>query len=136
MTTTVTKRVSEAMLWNVFSQFIRMRDANANGMATCFTCGRQRHWKQMDCGHGIGRQHQATKYNECNNHAQCKKCNGFEGGQQEIYARRVDSLYGAGTWNRLLVASRATCKRTASDRVIMYNYYSEEVKKLKALKHL
>jgi len=94
------------------------------------------HWSKGDCGHGIGRQHNATKYNETNNHFQCKKCNGFESGQKDIYAMKVDTTYGPGTWNKLQVASRQVCKRTNNDRVIMYNFYKAEVERLQKEKNL
>lgn len=82
----------------------------------------------MDCGHGIGRQHKATKYNETNNHAQCKKCNGFEGGKREVYKENVDKKYGAGTWDKLEIASRQTCKRTKFEIELMTTYYKQKLK--------
>lgn len=122
--------MSDAKLWKVFSEYIRRRDADAEGNCRCFTCGLVRPWKQMDCGHGIGRQHKATKYSEVNNHAQCKRCNGFEGGKREIYKEEVDKRYGAGTWDKLEIASRQMCKRTKADIEIMTEYYKEKLKAL------
>lgn len=134
--TIIKKHVTEAMVWKIFSMFIRLRDADDNGVAICFTCGRHKLWTQGDCGHGIPRQHKATKFNETNNHFQCKQCNGFEGGMREVYAKNVDARYGPGTWAKLLVASRATCKRNSHDFQIMYSYYVERVAELKKQKHL
>ena len=113
----------EAKLWQAFSKYIRQRDADENGYCKCFTCGRIKHWKEMDCGHGIPRQYKATKYDEKNNHAQCKRCNGFEEGRKDIYKERVNQLYGKGTWERLQILSKTTCKRTQFDIDQMYNYY-------------
>ncbi len=48
----------------------------------------------MDCGHFIPRQHSGVKYHEKNNHAQCKPCNGFEGGNQYKYGLALKKLYG------------------------------------------
>lgn len=90
----------------------------------------------MDCGHGIGRQHQATKYNELNNHAQCKSCNGFEAGNQAEYSREVDRRYGVGTWDKLRIASRATCKRNHVDYAIMFDFYTKEGDKIAKEKNL
>lgn len=128
--------MNDAKLWKAFSEYIRLRDADEFGICKCFTCGRIRHWRQVDCGHGIGRQHKATKFDEKNNHAQCKGCNGFEGGRMDIYKQRVDERYGAGTWDALEVKSRMTCKRGKFEIDTMTEYYKQEVKKLKQLKGL
>lgn len=120
----------EARLWRWFSKYIRLRDADDQGICKCFTCGRVKHWKQMDCGHGIGRQYKATKYDEKNNHAQCKRCNGFEEGRKDIYSKRVNQLYGEGTWERLQILSKATCKRTQFEIDTLCDYYKGKVKEL------
>lgn len=124
--------MSEKVLWKVFSEFIRLRDSDENGICSCITCGRMRPYKEMDCGHGIGRQHWGTRYNEKNNHAQCKHCNGFEGGKREVYKQRVDERYGAGTWDLLEVISRTSNKRPGSFEIkVLTDFYKSEVKKLK-----
>lgn len=121
-------------LWKAFSEYIRLRDSDENGFCKCFTCGRIKFWKDCDCGHGIPRQHKATKYNEKNNHAQCKHCNGFEGGMREAYKKEMDRRYGEGTWDRMLIASKSTFKISRFDIEMMTKYYQEEAKKLKQSK--
>ena len=123
--------MSDAKLWKVFSEFIRLRDTNEEGFGKCFTCPRIIHWTKGDAGHGIGRQHKATKFNEINNNLQCKHCNAFEGGKREVYKR-----YGQGTWNKLEVASRQLCKRGKFEIEQMTEYYKKEVDKLKKQKNL
>jgi hypothetical protein len=126
------KAYDELHLWPIFSVFIRLRDSDENGMCRCFTCGLFRHWKQGDAGHGVGRQHKATKYNEINNQFQCKKCNGFEEGRKDQFSVNIDKKYGPGTWDKLLVASRQTCKRGEYEYDILIAHYKKEVEKLKA----
>lgn len=130
------KRVSEAMLWKIFSEFIRLRDADENGICKCFTCGVLRHWKKIDCGHGIPRQHKATKYHSWNNHAQCKHCNGFEGGMREAYKVKMDKRYGEGTWDKLLILSKKTVKLGSFEFQTMRDYFKKEVEKLKQEKRI
>lgn len=119
--------MNDSKLWKVFSEYIRIRDADENGYCKCFTCGLARHWKQGDCGHGIGRQHWGTRYNEKNNHFQCKKCNGFEGGKREIYKQRVDEKYGVGTWDLLELASRQKSKISQFEIDAMEKYYKQKL---------
>ncbi len=127
---------TDAKLWKIFSEFIRLRDSNENGFCTCFTCGAIRYYKNMDCGHGIPRQHMATKYNEQNNHAQCKACNGFEAGNQAKYKEAVNKKYGPGTWDYLTLMSRTRAKLGMFEFSSMEFYYKQEVEKLKAQKTL
>ncbi len=128
--------MSDAKLWKIFSEFIRLRDTDQEGFGKCFTCNRIIHWKKGDCGHGLGRQHKATKFNECNNHLQCKTCNGFEGGKREVYKEEMDKRYGSDTWNKLEIASRQICKRGKFEIEMMTEYYKKEVQKLKLEKNL
>lgn len=129
--------MNDATAWNWFSKFIRARDVvTADGHAKCFTCGALVHWKKGDCGHGVPRQHKATKFHEQNNHFQCTTCNWLEGGKREVYERKVDERYGKGTWNKLLALSRTTYKRTQFDLDVMSKYYRQEFNKLKKEKNL
>lgn len=118
-------------LWKIFSEFIRLRDADENGFCKCFTCGLIRHWKQGDAGHGIPRQHKATKYDEINNQFQCKRCNGFEGGMREVFKANLDKKYGEGTWDKLEVKSRTRFKMGSFEMLILKAHYKKEVDKLK-----
>lgn len=125
---------SDDKLWKIFSTYIRLRDSDASGNCQCFTCGYTGEWTRFDCGHGIPRQHKATKFHEQNNHAQCKRCNAFEGGKREVYKERVNEKYGNGTWEKLEVMSRRICKRGKFEIDVMTKYYKSEAEKLKKLK--
>ncbi|RKY08530.1 MAG: recombinase, partial [Planctomycetota bacterium] len=59
-------------VWDLFSQYIRLRDTQDDGYCYCCCCGLPRHWKRMDAGHFISRGHLYLRYNEKNVHAQCK----------------------------------------------------------------
>ena len=122
---------SDAKLWKVFSEYIRLRDSDGQGIGKCFTCNFRGEWKRFDAGHGIGRQHKTVKYDERNVHSQCKRCNGFEGGQQAIYKEEVEKKYGQGTWDELVLKSRSVCKRGKVEIDVMTAYYKEKVSKLK-----
>lgn len=128
--------MNDAKLWPIFSIYIRLRDSNENGYCTCITCPAIRYYKNMDCGHGIPRQHMATKYAEKNNHAQCKKCNGFEGGKREKYKEAIDKKYGPGTWDFLELTSRMRVKYGPFEIKTMIFYYKAEIEKLRAAKNL
>jgi len=128
--------MTDAKLWKVFSEYIRLRDSDGQGFGKCFTCSFRAEWKKFDAGHGLGRQHKAVKYDERNVHSQCKRCNGFEGGQQAIYKEEVEKRYGKGTWDELTLKSRQVCKRGKVDIDVMTEYYKKEVIRLKKEKGL
>lgn len=128
--------MKDEKLWKIFSEWIRLRDSDRNGICRCFTCGFTAHYKKFDAGHGIGRQHKSTKFDERNVHAQCGRCNRFEQGNQAIYKEEVEKRYGEGTWQKLYIKSKQVCKRGQAEIDVMTAYYKKEVEKLKKEKCL
>ena len=122
--------MNDSKLWKVFSEYIRRRDADSNGICTCFTCCFKGEWKRFDCGHGIGRQHWATRYNEQNNHAQCKRCNGFEGGRREVYKQRMNERYGENTWELMELASKKAKKLSQFEIDTLTKFYKQKILEL------
>ena len=123
-------------LWKVFSIYIRLRDADKNGIVTCITSGRRYHWKDVDAGHFISRRHLATKFNEQNVNAQSRHDNRFSSGEQFKYAKAIDKKWGAGTADKLLVLSRMTCKRGKFEIDELTKHYLKEIERLKVEKGL
>lgn len=58
----------------VFSRYIRLRDADEHGYIRCISCGRIHHFNETDCGHFINRSHMATRFDEQNCNGQCRSC--------------------------------------------------------------
>jgi len=120
----------ERDMWEVFSLYIRIRDSDVSGMCRCFTCGVPKYWEHGDCGHGVGRGHGSTKYNERNNHFQCKGCNGFNEGRKDLYEKAMDRKYGVGTWALMWQASkqRSVLGRWEFEQLTVH--YAHEVRKM------
>ena len=59
----------------LLQKLVRMKAADEEGIATCVTCGKKQHWKEMDGGHYISRTYSKYKLYEENVHVQCKSCN-------------------------------------------------------------
>ena len=47
---------------HVFSQYIRCKYADKNGMVECYTSGKKYHWKEIQCGHFIPRANLGTRW--------------------------------------------------------------------------
>ena len=86
---------SEKTLWDIFSKFIRARDANWKGYCTCISCSKTDKWETFDAGHYIPRGSDAAlKYNEINVNAQCYTCNRMKSGNLIAYRMALISKYG------------------------------------------
>lgn len=119
----------EADKW--FSIFIRLRDSDENGIATCITSGRRMHWREGDCGHYLSRAKEATRYDEKNCHFQSKQANRFQGGHFMEHGFRIEEKYGRGTCRQLAMKASQPCKRTTSDYQFIANTYKERVNWIK-----
>ena len=117
---------------NIFSLYIRLRDATDEGLCQCVTCGRISHYKSgMQNGHFQSRRHHATRWNETNCQVQCVKCNMYEQGEQYKFSIALDSKYGIGTAEELELLARTITKLSRIDYEEKISYYKAAVEKLK-----
>jgi hypothetical protein len=114
----------------IFSQYIRQRNADHNGMAECFTCGKVDHWKKLQCGHFMSRKHYATRWNEKNCQVQCAGCNVFRYGEQYTFGRNLDAYIKNGLAEELNLLSNKTVKYDNNDLLDLINFYKEKVAQL------
>lgn len=120
-----------AKLDTIFSEFIRLRDCDHQGICKCITCGEFDHWRKVDAGHFITRDNMATRWEEENVHAQCQSCNRFKSGKQFEHGLAVDKKHGPGTASKLLVKSKGVCNWQDFEIETMATYYRNAVKELK-----
>lgn len=76
----------------IFSKYIRLKDADENGYATCVTCGASGKWTLMQCGHFIPRSHMYTRFLEANCACQCPDCNGRLRGNLVKFSQHLESV--------------------------------------------
>lgn len=110
-----------------FSQFVRLRDADEHGIVRCITCGKRKHWKEVDCGHYVSRAKQVLRYDERNCNAQCKGCNQWQGGHFVEHGFAIDRKHGDGTYRLLLGKANIACHRKAVDFQFIATTYAERV---------
>jgi len=112
----------------VFSQFVRVSNADKNGYCSCVTCGKKGHWKDgsIQAGHFMSRKHYSTRWDVRNVKPQCVGCNMFKGGEQYKY-----SIYlGFELANELYLQSNKIVKFSNDEIQCMIDRYSTELKKL------
>ena len=95
----------------IFSQYIRLKDADEFGNATCFTCGKIEFWKKgIQCGHFMSRKHYSTRWDFENCKPQCVSCNIYNAGRQFVFGKYLDEIYGDGKSDELYIKSKETIK--------------------------
>jgi hypothetical protein len=109
----------------VFSQYIRLSNADKNGICTCVTCGKKYHWKQIQAGHFMSRKHYSTRWLEDNVKPQCYGCNVMQQGQQYRFSKYL----GNNLSEQLYSKSKEVVKFTTDELQDKITYYSERVKK-------
>lgn len=114
----------------VFSEYIRRRYADDNGVAECFTCGKKDHWKKLQCGHFQSRKHYATRWNEDNCQVQCAGCNVFRYGEQYTFGRNLDINIREGIAEELNILSNKIVKYDNHDLMSLVDYYKNKVAEL------
>ena len=78
----------------------------------------------------------STRWDEKNVQFQCKRCNGFRSGEQYKFSKELDKLYGEGTAEELLIASKQTRKFSRDELEALYHHYKRKVDELKSTKGL
>ena len=110
----------------VFSIYIRQKES-VNDIATCFTCGKQDHWKKLQNGHFQSRKHYSTRWDETNCQVQCAGCNVFRYGEQYKFSIGLDQKYGEGTAEMLLIKAKQVFKISDDELEDLINKYKSIV---------
>jgi len=114
-----------------FSKYVRLSNADDNGMVNCFTCGVCQKWNdRIDAGHFQTRSKYSTRWDEMNVKPQCKRCNMTNGGQQYLFGQRLDEEYGKGTADQILFKSNQLAKFSTAELQEMIKDYKAKVKAL------
>lgn len=80
-----------------FSKLIRRRDTKPVGdfrIGRCASCTEVKSYEKLDCGHYVGREHWATRWNPMNCAAQCWDCNRFSEGNKGQLRIALVKKYG------------------------------------------
>ena len=114
---------------DIFSIYIRRR-YSIDDFAECFTCGKTDHWKNLQCGHFQSRRKYSTRWDKINCQVQCAKCNIFSQGEQYLFGKKLDEVYGEGTSNELALKGNYLIKFSTKELELLINTYKDLVNKL------
>lgn len=131
--------VSIRTLDELFSKFIRCRDTNSTfngkimdgeGYGKCITCGNIKGFIDLDCGHYIGRQFYATRWNPINCAAQCRYCNRFNEGMKGAFRVELVRRHGEEAIQNLEANFRGGRKPKPFETLLIRDRIKEEMKAL------
>lgn len=114
----------------VFSQYIRLRNADHAGYATCVTCGVSKPWKEQQCGHYESRGKYGTRWDEKNCHVQCYRCNVALKGNYPAYARYLVRTFGETILDELELRSNQSPGFSIGELMLLIDHYTQQVKDL------
>ena len=115
----------------VFSEFIRLRHADKEGMVTCYTSSKKMHWTKAHCGHFISRRHLGTRWDEINCQVQSVKENIFNQGNAPEFGRRLVAGFGQDVVDKLFIKIATTVKLDRTTLRWQINDYTSRVIRLK-----
>lgn len=114
-----------------FSTWIRMSNADENGIVKCCTCGKMMEWKKSQCGHFLSRRYMSVRFDEKNCAPQCVGCNIFNQGSQAAFRRFLVQKYGEPEVNKIELKKFNKSKLDAFSLGLLIQEYSNKVTQLK-----
>jgi len=114
----------------VFSEYIRRKYADKNGIVKCYTCNKKAYWKGegMQNGHFISRASRILRWREDNCRVQCYQCNCMKFGQSFIFGCNLNKEYGYNKAEELLIESKKIIKQSDEDLKNLIKLYEDKIK--------
>lgn len=116
----------------VFSEFIRLRNADKEGMVVCYTSGKKMHWRKAQCGHFISRGKYGTRWDEINCQVQSMQQNVLLHGNIAEFGRKLVADYGQIAVNLLFMQRDQSVKLDRMTLRWQIAHYGKIVEELKA----
>lgn len=117
---------------SVYSQYIRLKNADSEGYCICVTSGKRIHWKEIQNGHFYSRKYYATRWDDDNCHPQSVGDNIFLRGNYINYTRYMIDRYGREFVDELEVKAKSSVKISTPELREKIEYYRGKVAELLA----
>lgn len=127
---TVTK--AKKMAWKAFSEYIRRKNADSNGIVKCVTCRWWGHWTESQAGHYVDSRNNTVLYDEKLVHVQCAVCNLHKRGNKIKYSHFMAKKYclTMDELNALDDLKFKTKPFKASNHMDIFNIYTKKLGEL------
>ena len=116
----------------IFSEYIRRKHANKNGIVKCYTCNKKAYWRGegMQNGHFISRSSRILRWREDNCRPQCYACNCMRYGQAYIFGANLNKEFGFNKAEELLIECKKIIKQSDQDLLDLIDDYKQKVESL------
>lgn len=115
---------------DVYSKWLRMSNADQNGLVTCFTCDALLRWQDAQCGHFVKRGNLFLRFDQRNTRVQDKICNEYKSGNLSEYTRRLE-IDHPGITSILYEEATIVYKPTREEIRNIIREYATKIKLLK-----
>lgn len=115
----------------IHSLYVRLKNANQDGILTCFVCDTPIHYTKAHNSHYIDRIHRATKFLDENCHESCPSCNYIHNDNKEPYRQALER-WKKGTVEYLEELKHTTYKFTRNELKSLIVEYRSKVDILKS----
>ena len=114
----------------VYSQWLRLSNADKNGTVSCYTCDLNMRWQNAQCGHYIKRGNLFLRWDTRNTRVQGECCNIHRGGNYSEFTKRLE-VEKPGITQILLEEGHIIYKPTRYEIGQIISEYSNKLKQLK-----
>lgn len=126
----MTIKVRKNAAWDALSLFIRKSYADREGFVECYTCGRRKHYKEMDAGHGISGRKNAVLFMEKVVKPQDTYCNKYLGGNYKVFTPKLIEELGADRYQELAIEAMQVKKMYPEQYLEVQRYYEAKLAEL------
>lgn len=128
----VSVAVLKKKLWTLFSEYIRLKHSDSNGMSQCVTCKAQKHYKELQAGHFVpAGSSNYLRFVENNVHPQCYSCNCMKHGNLIEYRIYMIETYGEQFTEQLIELRNEEKRFTSEELQGKIEEYKDKIEALK-----
>ena len=118
------------------SKYVRWSSADEDGIARCYTCGKEDHVSKLQAGHFASRRYMNTRWDhEWNIRTQCISCNLYSQGEQWIFDQALDKEQ-PGVSSEVMLRAKQLKKFGMPELRKMYEWYKEQCEEMAKTKRV
>lgn len=114
---------------DIFSKWVRLSNADKDGLVTCYTCDAVLRWQDSQCGHYVKRGNLFLRFDPRNCRVQDRQCNEYKDGNYAEYTKRLEAEH-PGITDILQEEAALVYKPTRHEIQGIITEYNNKVKQL------
>lgn len=126
-------KIAKKKAWELFSRYIRLKNADKDGNAKCVTCGKVDSYKKIHAGHAISGRGGRVLFDEKIVRCQCFYCNIMKNGRYDdfiYFLTEIEKSMTIEEYWEIKKESKLPCKLSLQDYVEVQDEYKRKLKEL------